>query len=206
MAGMFKEGKIRTRGMGEEFRSSRNTHLHCSGQSLCSGPTRSVRHLHSDVVWDDHGHRWITSLNAEAKSNSNSRFATFATLSSGKQSPHNYNITCDLTVHVPKWSDQVLSHQTHGIRYSCPEYLLCANGILLGKLIKQTEGMVWLIHKTGTGFFRKGCPMLLGLPTTRYNCYIMADREKRIYPRENTPSRTNQGRDGVWCWKAPRNL
>lgn len=26
MAGMFKEGKIRTRGMGEEFRSSRNTH------------------------------------------------------------------------------------------------------------------------------------------------------------------------------------
>lgn len=63
--------------------------------------------------------------------------------------------------------------------------------------------MVWLIHKTETGFFKKGCPLLLGLPTTRRNCYIMAGRGKRVYPRENTPNRTNQGRDGVWCWKAP---
>lgn len=146
---------------------------------------------------DDHGHKWITSLNAEAKSNSNSGFATCATLPSGKQFPYNYNITCDLTVHVPKWSDQVLSHQTHGIRYSCSEYLLCANWILLGKFIKQTEGTVWLIHQTRTGFFKKGCPMLLGLPTTGHNCYIMAGRGKRVHPRENTPSRTNQGRDGV---------
>lgn len=63
----------------------------------------------------------------------------------------------------------------------------------MGKFKKKTEGEVGLIYETGTGTFKKGCPLLLGLSTPRSNCYIMAGRgekslAKREYPRQEMVS------------------